>query len=498
MNNQIVIFNPDYHLKNDINRIILYSSQNKFNYSSPEWISFIHPVQAFILQSFNGGKKLNEVLLDLSIHLNTDIKKISLLLGPFINNKKSFYTEWNGNKVTFPAYTLITQEYLQRKFIKRVDPIIDLKCNQIDLSTQRIKKAPNSIILMLNNKCITNCKYCYADKNQKVEELTTEQILKIIDEAKRVQMSKINVIGGEIFLKKDWDIIIEYLVKKGLSPDYISTKVPLSESMVQKLQKTGYNNVVQISLDSMSPFSLQKILNSKNKYLEKIKKAILLLQKYKFKIQIDTILTTYNSTQEQITALYDYLQTISTLVHWEIRTPFKTLYNKEGFQEIKEKRQHLIELYSFIKENIIPHSTFPIYISNKPLFEQFNCESYKEELFNKERCGALYNRAFVLPDGKVTICEELYWIPQFIIGDLKKQTFEQIWNSPKAKNLFEPNNNLIRDESNCKKCPDFNFCIANHKRCWVKVIKAYGINNWDYPDPHCERAPLVDKDLIYT
>lgn len=57
MNNQIVIFNPDYHLKNDINRIILYSSQNKFNYSSPEWISFIHPVQAFILQSFNGGGK---------------------------------------------------------------------------------------------------------------------------------------------------------------------------------------------------------------------------------------------------------------------------------------------------------------------------------------------------------------------------------------------------------------------------------------------------------
>lgn len=27
--------------------------------------------------------------------------------------------------------------------------------------------------------------------------------------------------------------------------------------------------------------------------------------------------------------------------------------------------------------------------------------------------------AFVLPDGKVSACEQLYWHPQFIIGDLK-------------------------------------------------------------------------------
>ena len=29
--------------------------------------------------------------------------------------------------------------------------------------------------------------------------------------------------------------------------------------------------------------------------------------------------------------------------------------------------------------------------------------------------------AFVLPDGKVSACEQLYWHPQFIIGDLKKR-----------------------------------------------------------------------------
>ena len=44
--------------------------------------------------------------------------------------------------------------------------------------------------------------------------------------------------------------------------------------------------------------------------------------------------------------------------------------------------------------------------------------------------------AFVLPDGKVSACEQLYWHPQFIIGDLKKQSIEEIWNSPKAWELY--------------------------------------------------------------
>ena len=45
--------------------------------------------------------------------------------------------------------------------------------------------------------------------------------------------------------------------------------------------------------------------------------------------------------------------------------------------------------------------------------------------------------AFVLPDGKVSACEQLYWHPQFILGDLKEQTLAEIWQSPRAKALFE-------------------------------------------------------------
>lgn len=46
------ILNPDYIIKNDINKVILYSKAKVAAYSSAEWFSCIHPVQAMILSFF--------------------------------------------------------------------------------------------------------------------------------------------------------------------------------------------------------------------------------------------------------------------------------------------------------------------------------------------------------------------------------------------------------------------------------------------------------------
>lgn len=74
-------------------------------------------------------------------------------------------------------------------------------------------------------------------------------------------MSYIDVIGGEVFLKKDWDIILRHLVEAKLTPTFISTKVPLNEEDVCRLKDTGYNHIVQVSLDT---------LDNSSKYMTKI------------------------------------------------------------------------------------------------------------------------------------------------------------------------------------------------------------------------------------
>ena len=53
MNKDYIILNPDYLLRNDTDRIVLYSGKQVQEYSSSEWISYIHPVQAMILSIFS-------------------------------------------------------------------------------------------------------------------------------------------------------------------------------------------------------------------------------------------------------------------------------------------------------------------------------------------------------------------------------------------------------------------------------------------------------------
>lgn len=72
--------------------------------------------------------------------------------------------------------------------------------------------------------------------------------------------------------------------------------------------------------------------------------------------------------------------------------------------------------------------------------------------FNGAVCSALSSHLFILPDGKVTICEQLYWNPRFIIGDAKKSGLKEIWQSPEALHLCNLSRKDLSRQSKCKAC----------------------------------------------
>jgi radical SAM protein with 4Fe4S-binding SPASM domain len=116
--------------------------------------------------------------------------------------------------------------------------------------------------------------------------------------------------------------------------------------------------------------------------------------------------------------------------------------------------------------------------------------------FVGSRCSANFSHMVSMPDGKVTLCEQLYWNPRFIIGDLSTQSIEEVWNSPRALELAFPKKSNFRDDSVCKKCSIFDTCYTTHNKCYADVLKAYGDENWDYPDPRCVYAPPFIHDLL--
>lgn len=495
--NTIFVLNPDYHFKSDKDRIVMYSGKKVSKLSSEDWVSFLHPLQAQILNSFSHILPFYKQCELLANKFNITKEQVGEMVKQYVKNSTPIFTTSGTTEIYFPRNVLLPLEEVEH-FEESTDNIVEIAEDDINIEQDRMHVAPQSILLMLTNKCVTNCKYCYADKKQKYIPLKTSEILHLIDEAKRLRMSYIDVIGGEVFCRKDWDVIIKKMVDCNLMPNFISTKVPISERSVEKLHKTGYNNVVQISLDSMDDYILHEQIGSSDGYISKMKQTIRFLGKFGFKVQIDTILTRLNANKESLEKLCNYISTISNLVYWEIRVPEVSIYTPHTFKEIKASREQLEMITTYIRKELMNRVSFQVILSDDSLHSYLNKGKNTDKYFHGGECSMLRQMAFILPDGKVSACEQLYWHPHFIIGDLRHQTIEEIWNSPKAWELFHLKKSLFSKDSACSECKIFDFCNnEHHRRCFVKVIKAYGKENWDYPDPRCQYAPKVTSDLEY-
>jgi radical SAM protein with 4Fe4S-binding SPASM domain len=111
---------------------------------------------------------------------------------------------------------------------------------------------------------------------------------------------------------------------------------------------------------------------------------------------------------------------------------------------------------------------------------------------NRAVCTANHRGIVVLPNGEVTVCEELYFHKNFIIGDLNNQSLLEVWNSPRALELAYPDQAKVPDGA-CKDCADFTLCHEGNGRCFRDTLKAYGMDRPHWPDPRCPRAPVGNR-----
>lgn len=498
----IIILNPDYFFKNDSYRILVLSKQNVKPISSKNWGSFIHPTQAIIFSFFLKADYLSNTVKNISQNLQIKEESAHNFISAYIENPTSIYTSFKNEKIVFPKNFLIKADNPKQLHPQNGIIIPDLACHKdIDITSQRICTSPIDMTFMLTNRCSTNCIYCYADIHTKVtNELPVERYVTIIEEAKKLNLRNIEIIGGEVFIKKDWDKILTALVEYNFSPSYISTKIPLNTVTLEKINRSNYANTIQFSLDSLNEDSLSKILGVNFNYLSNIKNSIKLADKLGNPIRITTILTRYNTDIDQIRELYEFISTLNHIEEWEVRIAMNSLYvNYKNINDLKADRPAIVEVMQYITENLKSVSKFEISITD--IFLNKNEELYKQTLadntFKQDRCTALNSQFFVLPDGKVTLCEQLYWHPEFIIGDLSNEGIASVWKSPRAESLRNLKQETIQTNSHCNSCTIFEHCFNKNRRCWVDVLKAYGYSKWDYPDPKCNNANQTKYNIGY-
>lgn len=462
------------------------------------------PLYAYIFSYFTGKHTFEETINDISEKTGIDKLLLTEFVKPFINNSEKILIQLHEihsskiqNQNWIPINFIIESSNIVRDDIHEASDFLIPKQNW-NLSEYRTA-FPHRLTLMLTNKCRTECIYCYADKTHNIETLlSTEKYIEIIREADALGVLSIDVNGGEVFLHPGFEQILEELYKHGYNP-YLSTKIPLEEKEIVKFKQIGMKNL-QLSIDVWDGEIMKKLLGVNSNYFFKIQKSLENLEKHGINVKIKSVITKYNDSPEQIIHLLNNLTKFENILDISIAAAEYSLYKgPETFKNYRTSQAKWTILQNTIEDYISTHKTKCEISCQNIDNEKEYCNSVevkRKNFINRSKCTANINSLYVLPDGKVGICEELYWNKNFILGDLNKQNIMEIWNSEKATKLYKLSQSNFRMESACSICTDFDYCRLNSGVCWKLIIAAYGEDHCDLPDPRCHYAPPI-TNLIY-
>lgn len=106
------------------------------------------------------------------------------------------------------------------------------------------QRFPFSVNLIINYRCNYRCKYCNS-YNVKEKEMTTKQILQMIDEFSGMGARRLGITGGEPLLRADIGNILDYAKMKGMK-----TTLTTNGSLVpQRINEFKNLNLLLVSLD---------------------------------------------------------------------------------------------------------------------------------------------------------------------------------------------------------------------------------------------------------
>lgn len=479
-----VLFNPIYRLKVDKGKVLIFHRGGIVSAEDQHDEGFcgaIHPLHAIIL-SFLNGKEIDETIENIRKFIPMDAKELSHFITSLLDNEYAKVIKYKNHSIVFPSHLIIISDRTRDVVYNPTDFLL----NDVDLAVSR-PISVSKLTLMVNNICSTNCYYCYADKRKKVEnKISLERYKQIIEEAKTNGVVTIDVIGGEFFLYHHWKQLYSFLIEHNYYP-LLSTKTCLKESDIQFLSKNKCTQL-QFSLDSLIPETLNRMLGVNNRYVENVKHTLKLLDKYGIKVAIHSILTQKNSTEEDFKSIFDFIKNLSNILYWKPDVGAESIYVNTNIHGIIAPTKKAQTSISVLCKKLQKNASFPIISSGLEEKEVGSSTKNWAKFNERSVCAGNYLQLFVLPDGNVTICEELYWHPKFIVGNILEQSLNEIWNSKTALNLYYLKQSNISDESPCKTCKDYEVCRIPKQVCYRDIVRKYGVKHWDYPDVNCPKC----------
>ncbi len=316
------------------------------------------------------------------------------------------------------------------------------------------RSMPLQLVLFVTSRCNMRCEHCFyleEINDSSRTELSLEQIESLAKELGGLYW--IALSGGEPYLRKDLVEIVQTFyrysrpniishVTNGFYPDRISD---MTKKMAETCSKS--KNLIIFSLDGLKD-THEKIRKSPGSF-EKVKESIRSVQKHQSDYpNLDTgiVITVQQNNREELIPLIEYIENnlmpdgIYINLERDHTQPSNVLVDPKTLSSYQEAVNFYENLRA--KNNLKKSNLLDRLLNGKNKLQKKTIAKIAKE--NSYQIPCLAGKVSVVVDelGNVYACELL----KEPIGNLKKQSFKEIWFGEKCVNLSD---SITEDKCYC-------------------------------------------------
>ena len=302
-------------------------------------------------------------------------------------------------------------------------------------------------------------------------ELDTQESLAVADQLADIGCKRVSLIGGEVFMRSDWDSIVSHLTERNVRVSIITNGYLFDDALIERLKSTNIESVA-ISIDATES------LHDKYRQSGSYRRAINALDRLTQANILVSIITTLNSEnvfdlENLYTQLCEY-----PVAAWQLQA-CSPMGNAAKFGV--DYSFNPLEVIQFVR-NHRDQCPFPMGIADNIGYlteddNKLRGNKYGGSAFSGCRAGL--TSIGIDSVGNVRGCESMY-DERFIEGNLREKTLKEIWENP---NGFNYNRKFVKNwlTGQCEVCPQGPFCAGGCRSY------NYFVHGKIYEAPMCAR-----------
>ena len=333
---------------------------------------------------------------------------------------------------------------------------------------------PMWLLAELTYACPVQCPYCsnplQISANRK-QELTTEQWIDVLSQARELGAVQLGFSGGEPLVRPDLAVLIQEATSLGFYTNLITSAIGLNAAKIAAFKAAGLNHI-QISFQGSNQDSNKKF-GGTDSFRHKMEMTSEVIRQ-EIPLGLNFVLHRQNIHQVR-----EFLETAELL-----GAEFVELANTQYYGWAKHNQQGLLPSRKQVEDaERVTNDFRSRHKGNMDVF--FVAPDYYDDRPKKCSNGWATTFITVTPEGDVLPCHAAKVIPGLDFPNVKQHKLSDIWRSSDLFNKYRGTNWMVEP---CASCPERMIDLGGC-RCQALMLTGDAAN----ADPVCSLSPFHDR-----